>query len=481
MTKYRPSKHFQIAMVCLCLPLFALIFGVLPELEAMKNPKIPGEIKFPAKRPEFKTKNAVSVQRDKSFGWSMDWLMESYEKLTTWDKNPWKMKFTGFGEHYFALRASKNPQDQARAKELRRLGDALYQQLLLRYPELAVPSKNVPPERNGFLKWLEFSERFPSDSSSKGLNFPEDLQKHLNRDGPWNAVSAKAWFTQEKLLMDEIRAIGLMPEQSSEGIDVDRYGFLPARLAKNCADALLMEARLAAEEGNTAAALESVQAANGLAAHFGNIETPSLLGITVQILVQMQSQKYSLTEIMPALPAGQLDPAAWENVLKPTVHSPDEYARIMKGEWSVSAREFLLPMLMDTEDPRCPSDPEALLDAHAGSFLNTVVNHEGRAITDWPNLPDQGVPDLSHLSRQSQGLISLIHVGQGAWRNGTERSVSAFAMMQAAFTILKGQPVPNDPIYGQPYVWDPATRKLSQPNNEVFKKLDLKPITLPKP
>lgn len=481
MTKYRPTKSFLLSMACLCLLLFALICGVLPELEALKNPKIPGEIKFPVTRPVFKTKTTVSVQRERSFAWSLDWLMESYEKLMSWDRNPWKTKSPGFGLHYSDLIASKDPKDQARAKELRRLAEALHQQLLLRYPELAVPSKNIPPERNGFLKWLEFSERFASDSSSKHLDFPDDLQKHLNSEGPWNAASVKAWLTQEKLLIDEIRAIGLMPEQSSDGIDIHRYGFLPARLAKNCSDALLMDARLAAEEGNTAAALESVQAANGLASHFANIETPTLLALTVQILVQMGTQKYALTEIMPALPSGQLDPTAWENVLNPTVHSPDEFARVMKGEWSVTNREYLLPILMDPEELNNPSDPDALLDAFAGNFLHIVGNNEGRSITDWPNLADPGDPDISHLSRRSQGLIETCFIGQRAWRKGMERSVSVFAMNQAAFAILKGQPIPNDPIYGLPYGWDPATRILSKPNGEAFKKLELKSITLPKP
>ena len=53
-------------------------------------------------------------------------------------------------------------------------------------------------------------------------------------------------------------------------------------------------------------------------------------------------------------------------------------------------------------------------------------------------------------------------------------------MHQAAFAILKGQPVPNDPVYGQPYIWDPATRLLSPPAGPAFDTtLNLKPITLP--
>ena len=57
--------------------------------------------------------------------------------------------------------------------------------MLERYPELAVPDKNVPPERNGFLKWLEFAERFESGTASRGstsLPIPDALLNHLDHD-----------------------------------------------------------------------------------------------------------------------------------------------------------------------------------------------------------------------------------------------------------------------------------------------------------
>lgn len=469
-------------MVGLCPLVIALIFGLLPEVEALKNPPERGEIIFSGKRPDFTTKErrASKPQSNVSL-WSMDWLQDKYEKLMTWDKNPWKIKFSDFGNHYQRLLESKNPVDIARAKELRRLADALHQRLLERYPELAVAAKHVPPDRNGFLKWLEFSERFSSKSQPKGLDFPEELKQHLSGEVPWDKASAQAWLDQHQPLMDEIRAIGLMPEQSIEGVDVHRWAFMPARLAKECSEALLLDARVAAENGDVAAALESIQASNGLATHLANVETPSLLAITVQILIQLQTQKYAFAEIMPALPPGQLDPAAWESALNPTVSPPGEFARIMKGEWSVIAREYLLPSLIDAEEPRSPPDPEAFLDAFAGHFLNVVQEHEGRAIPDWPNIPGSDLPDISHLSRRSQELFSMCFIGEHAWSKGMQRSLSIFAQSQAAFAIMKGQPIPNDPIYGQPYLWDPATRILSAPQTEAFKDLGIRPITVPKP
>jgi hypothetical protein len=404
MVKYRPSKSFVLAMLCMGPLGVALYCGLLPELEAIENAPVPGEIRFRTARPPFAeaTGDRPGGNRTQSGArWSMDWLTEAYEGVMSWDKNPWKTERLTFGSHYFKLLESKDPRDQARAKELRRLADLLYKRVLERFPELAVEDKNVPPERNGFLKWLEFAERFEEGATkgSKGIGLPEGLVEHVGGRGPWDAAAAKAWLAQEKALVDEIRAIGLMPEQSIEGIDVDRWAFMPARLAKSAAEVLLLDARLAAEEGNVAGALESVRAANGLTAHFGNVETPTLLAVTVQILVQLTVQNYVLAEVMPALPAGQMDPAAWQAAVNPVVVPPGEFGRIMKGEWNVMTRQYLLPMLCDQEDPKYPRDPEALIDFQAGYFANKVVSLEGLAVTEWPNLPASSAPDTSHLSR----------------------------------------------------------------------------------
>ncbi len=46
---------------------------------------------------------------------------------------------------------------------------------------------------------------------------------------------------------------------------------------------------------------------------------------------------------------------------------------------------------------------------------------------------------------------------------------------------MNHRPIPQDPIYGQNYLWDPVSRTLSAPVGDAFSKLDLKPITVPKP
>jgi hypothetical protein len=54
-------------------------------------------------------------------------------------------------------------------------------------------------------------------------------------------------------------------------------------------------------------------------------------------------------------------------------------------------------------------------------------------------------------------------------------------MTQAAFAIMKGEPIPKDPIHGLPYQWNPASRLLSAPDSPVFAGQNLQPITVPAP
>ena len=157
-------------MVLLCPLLGALYFGLLPELDAMREPEIRGEIVFRNPRPAAGATVEATAAGEPAAkgGGSMDWLLDRYEQVMSWEHNPWKTEPVGFGAHYWKLLESKDPKDQARARELRRLAEALHRRVLERYPELAVPDKNVPPERNGFLKWLEFAEGFEGISPARG-------------------------------------------------------------------------------------------------------------------------------------------------------------------------------------------------------------------------------------------------------------------------------------------------------------------------
>jgi hypothetical protein len=88
------------------------------------------------------------------------------------------------------------------------------------------------------------------------------------------------------------------------------------------------------------------------------------------------------------------------------------------------------------------------------------------------------LPTAAGLFKESRNFYEgLAGGGPKSWQEGWIRAQSIYGMTQAAFAIMKGQPIPADPIYGLPYVWDPATRTLSEPTS---KPLEIKPIIVPK-
>jgi hypothetical protein len=115
-------------------------------------------------------------------------------------------------------------------------------------------------------------------------------------------------------------------------------------------------------------------------------------------------------------------------------------------------------------------------------FVDVVNSHRGQPLSRLPDIDFQpSPPDLSHLSRNSRETMEMLWVGARAWRKGWDRAQSSSAMTQAAFALMQGQAVPNDPVYGLPYRWDPETRTLAAPDSPAFKEMDLKPIKVPKP
>src|SRR5262245_19572249 len=138
---YRPSKRFTRAMLCMCPLAVALYCGLVPELKNIESAPVPGEIVFRQERPPRVSKDAASSKpgpsRHSSWGiwdWTTDWLSGQFDTLMTWERNPWKREKRGFGDHFMELCSSKDPAVKAKVKEIRRLGEALFQRVLARYP-----------------------------------------------------------------------------------------------------------------------------------------------------------------------------------------------------------------------------------------------------------------------------------------------------------------------------------------------------------
>lgn len=484
---HRASKSFKITLSVLLPVTVALYFGLVPELEAMRRPKVPGDLSFPEKRPFDDPKRSERKPGTSGAGMigSLDLWESGYASLMSWKYNPWKQEIPYFGEHSAKLRVSKDPEDRKRYRELRRQADAMFKELEKRYPELAVKLREVPAGRNGFLKLLELQERYHPDPNHATGGLPKPIADSVEsflKLKTWDAAAAKSWLESQNDLVSEIRSIGRMPERSVNGIDLERWWFPNFRFAKGCADLMLVDARSAVVEGDLERAASSLQASVGIADHIGEIETPSLLNTTIAMQIRQNAQTFLFSDLLPNVPPGRLDASAWENAVNPRVSPADDLARIMAGEWNVGSRVFLLLPLADPEDSRRPPDPEALLDAYTGTFLDLATISRGQPLSRLPEIEAPAYPpDLSYLSRRSQETMSMLWIGARAWNKGWEHIQSSSAMTQAAFALMQGQAVPNDPVYGLPYRWDPETRTLTVPDSPAFKEMDLKPIKLPKP
>ncbi|RYD33337.1 MAG: hypothetical protein EOP87_11175, partial [Verrucomicrobiaceae bacterium] len=446
--KYRPSKWFSGIVLTGGLASLVLWFGILPDLEEVRVMSQPGEIVFPEVKASGGKgdKRAVAANFDGGNRAVMmgELLDEGWDNLMRWKFNPWRNRKGIYpGDHLRKLLASDDPADVAKGRDIQRRAEYWMRKLMERYPELAMKPHPVPDERNGFLKWVEFHDRFKNAMPGKvaSFGFSEAFPNNLAEKTPWDPKAASEWMKANSAIMDEIRAMGLLPDASSDGIAVDRYGFIHARLAKECTDALMMEARLAAENGDVAAAMESVRAARGLSGHLGDVESASLLQTTVRILTQLDIEQRVFSEILPALPDGSRDPSAWEAVVRPEIRPPSDFARIMKGEWSVTLREWVLPPILDAEDTMSPPDPGALLDAYTRPFAELVQNAANlKPGEDLPSFCD--APQTAGLSRTSRQMMEMLFIGSRAWGRGHGRAVSSQGLTQAAFSVMKDGTVP---------------------------------------
>lgn len=487
--KYRPSPWFLRIVISGVVLSVAFWFGVMPEIREAAKVPIPGEIVFPDKpgtnssgqsraASDTPLANAGAISNFK------DWFGETFDDLVYWKHNPWKPEggrpFPG--THFLSMLASEDPMERAKAHEIQRLAEATLKRLMERYPELAVEAKNVPDEKNAFLKWLDFADRIKATHKNgqiHKLDFDTSLRDSISGTAPWDPAAAREWLSKNASLMEEIRAMGLMPEASTTGIPVERYSFSSASLAMDCGNALLMEARLAAERGDVQQAMDSIQALRGFAELPLNVESPTLLGATVSILIRMNLEQKVFSEILPSLPEGSRNPEAWQAVVNPQVGSPADYARLLKGEWSVVMRQWILPPVHDHQDPLCPPDSGALLDAYSRPFAETIRAHENARLGEEPVVHLDAKANAAGLSKHSRQMIEMLLVGSQSWNKGMIRSQNSYGLTIAAFSVMKGEPLPLDPMRGKPYRWDEATRTLSMPAGEEFEKMDIKPIVVP--
>lgn len=473
--RYRPSKRV-VWLVIPLIPVVVMCAGVWlagqPDSEATANRGAK-----PPKNRRLTASPATWGNVFSSTGGLIDDGMDALSQFNPWRENNPAARF-------YELRLSKDPADQAEYERLKKLGHEWYERILARYPELAMePGMEVPPERNGLLKLTELFKRLGNETTGAMafVPYPQDLKSPFNKDHPWDEKAASDCVEANRALIDEIKEIGLMKESSMAGMSAVNWEHGLIGNSNKSAELLLLDARLEAGRGDIAGALESIRAATGLANHLGGGGDSPMMNSIFAASINGKVSSFVFSSILPNLPAGQVDAAAWQAAMNPTVQQPSDFARTLRAEWNSGLANHLLPAFSDETDPSVPRDADQLVEDYTRHILKGVRQAESLSMSDLENTRSP-VTSANHLSRRGRSYAEMMGMTEDSFdmRGLWERNQAGAGFRQAVFAVMEGKPVPNDPVSGKPYQWDPVTRKLSMPDIPRYQKTNIRPVTVPK-
>jgi len=252
-------------------------------------------------------------------------------------------------------------------------------------------------------------------------------------------------------------------------------------------DILLLMARLAAEAGDETETLRLVAAAGNIASHYHDVESSSLYGETVVILMDLDLNGIAFKLLLPAL-GRNADLARWKAVLWKRDLTPTDFASVMRGEWNADASFLTLPILLRMAKNHELPDSEAVARIYTAWFNSCVTRLPSFRLADMAdalNLP----ADISLLSKEGRDVIKSLSIGLSSWTRGYVTAATRQAQSRAALDLLileksgaslttaaAGQ-VTRDPVSGSPFVLDPAARTLVAPPSSVASSIE--PLALP--
>ena len=378
---------------------------------------------------------------------------------------------------------SQRPPDSKRSeKRIRAEAEEWYARIIATHPEMAVAYKDVPNEQNGFLQWQLFLDRC---SANGALDLPEDITKMMDSPEAWDLKRFSEWLAQHQEIIEEITALGFLPDQSVKGMDAWKLGFSSARPKGIATRLLLACARLSMEQGDQAAALRYLRSTMGSANHFEKIETPSLLDETVSTLMRLRTQHFALDILSSGTALSPEDLRNWQKVIAIGPASPKDLAHVQKGEWHVSTRTLALPYLLGSPamsgldvSEKIPLDPEAFIDASIDQSRGWSRQISDATLTDLTTIEITSTPP-ENLSPESAKLLEMMAAGTYTWIRGWARAQIEQLQVQAAFAVALGDEIPIEPISGKPFVFDPATGTVTMPGNPPPGRFELSPMKVP--
>ncbi len=333
--------------------------------------------------------------------------------------------------------------------------------ILVEIPSLRLEAKVVASEQNGYLALykLAIDPDFKDFRNSKIID-----QVSQEKIDP--AVIRKDLIAFDAI-RKEIERIAALTERSNIIDGKLHTEFLPAGEIKTMGEYLVLQARLAAMDGNEAESFRYLSLALNLIEHLDSIEAPNFLSETVYVLTRLSVRTVFFKWILPTLDQST-NLVKWQSILEPRTHVPQRHSVLLKGEWNTFSEVFM-PILFD-EVP----DPEATMMAWA-KYNDTsakrldAMNFQQFSVAKV--LPHE--PFTKNISREGVVVFDIMFSGGDAWTLGAIRSVVVEHHYAAALDLLIREQKSEDiskltetfllnPHTGKPFAYDAATRTLDK-------------------
>lgn len=364
-------------------------------------------------------------------------------------------------------------------KEIRDKAKAWQQRLLEDYPEMAIGSRQVAAEDNGYLQWLEFIKECRANGTMVENSFvlPEDIKGIFDGEIPWDAARVGKWLDANQELVGKIIALGLLPDHSTAGIDSARLAE-NQQFAGNLAPLLLAYARHEMSKGNGEDAIEALQSLIGSARHLEDVETPTYLA-----MVSAAGTRAKILDFMVGDAIADADAATLQQLRKLISDDrqvPGAFGLFARGDWQIMSENYLLPTLLGGEQliSDVPASflkqPELIAESYTRASLELAQYWDKASLRDMlAPLPDiqVGLPlgltteDQEHFKMLTHGLIGGIARG---WALQQIQKV----MTDAALAIALSEEPPVEPVTGKPFVIEEGNT-LKLPDDPLFSDVEM--------
>lgn len=343
----------------------------------------------------------------------------------------------------------------------KREAERIRKTILEKIPSLRLVAKDVAPEQNGYLALCELGKD-PDFEDFRDAGIIEQVSKEKI-----DPAAIRKDLIAFDSIRNEIERIAALTERSNIIDGKLHTDYLPPEEIKAMGEYLVLQARLAALDGNEAESFRYLSLAVNLSEHLGSMDSPNLFSETIYIYMRRDVRSVFFKWIVPTLDQST-DLEKWQSILEPRTNVPQRQSVLLKGEWNTFS-EFYMPSLFD-EVP----DPDATMMAWAKYNDANAKRHDAMNFQQFSVakvLPHK--PFTKNISREGVGVFSIMLVGGNAWTLGAIRSVVVEYHYAAALDLLireqKGEDISKltetfllNPHTGKPFAYDAATRTLDK-------------------